>query len=110
MTINADTATGNFAIVGASTVNAAGTSTGDTVTITAMTTAEAGGTAAGEAAANANPVTVTAGAETIVIANGGGGEVFDGTITINGTAAKTVTVANASGGVTITAVVKWYHR
>jgi hypothetical protein len=102
--INADTATGNFAIVGASTVNAAGTSTGDSVTVTAMTLAEAGGTAAGETAANANPVTVNAGAETIIIANGGGGEVFDGAVTVTGAAAKNVTIASGVGGVTITAL------
>jgi Ca2+-binding RTX toxin-like protein len=103
VTLNADTASGAVTVVGAATVNAAGAGIGDTVTVTAQTQAQAGGTAALEAVANANAVTVNTGAATVVLADGGGGELLDGVIAITAASAGVVTVPNASGGVTVTA-------
>jgi Ca2+-binding RTX toxin-like protein len=99
--LNANVATGDVTVVGAGTINASGAGTGDTVTVTAMTTAQAGGTAAGETAANANAVVVNTGAETVSIANGGGSEEFDGTISVTGATTKNVTIAAATGGATV---------
>ncbi|MDA9214539.1 calcium-binding protein [Planktomarina temperata] len=101
VTLDANVATGNVTVVGAGTINASGAGTGDTVTVTAMTLAQAGNTAAGETAANANAVVVNTGAETVSIASGGGGEVFDGTISVTGATTKNVTIAAASGGATV---------
>jgi Ca2+-binding RTX toxin-like protein len=104
VTIDADAASGAVTIVGAANVNAAGQGAGDTLSITALTTAQAGGTAALEAAANAKAMDLTTNAATVTIANGAGGETLDGVMTINAPAASTVTVPAAGGGVTINAL------
>jgi len=103
VTLNVDNASGGVTVTGAATVNAAGAGAGDTVQLTAMTLAESGGTAATEVAANSKAVNVNTGAATVTLATGGGND-FDGAITINATAAGVVTIPSALGGATVTAL------
>jgi hypothetical protein len=103
VTLNMDNASGSFTVTGAATVNAAGAGTGDTVTVNAFTLAEAGGTAAGEAAQNAKAVTVNTGAASVITAVGGGNH-LDGAITITAAAAGVVTIPSALGGATVSAL------
>jgi len=102
-TIYGDTATGNVTVVGAAYVKAAGAGANDTVTVTAFTDAEAGGTAALAAVENAKAVTVKTGAQTVSIANAAGGNAFTGKVEVVAEAATSLTVAAASGGADVTA-------
>ena len=99
VTVNADTASGNVTLLGAGTVNAAGAGTGDTVTVRAALT----GAVTTEATENAKAVVINTGAATVVSDDAGGGEVLDGTISITANSATSVTVDNASGGLTLSA-------
>jgi surface adhesion protein len=99
VTINADVASGNVTVAGAGTINAAGAGVGDTVQVTAS----AAGAVTTEAVENAKAVTVNTGAATVSLLNGGGGELFDGVIEITANSATTVGVANATGGLTLSA-------
>ena len=103
VTLNVDNASGSIAVTGAATVNAAGAGAGDSVTITAFTLAEAGGTATGEVAENSKAVTVNTGAASVVTAVGGGNH-LDGAITITAAAAGVVTIPSALGGATVSAL------
>jgi Ca2+-binding RTX toxin-like protein len=107
VTVNANEASGAVSIIGAATVNATGMGLGDTLTITGMTQAQAGGTLALEAVQNAIAVNVTTNAATVTLANGAGaGAVgnLDGVVDINAVAASVVTVPDAAGGVTVAAL------
>jgi Ca2+-binding RTX toxin-like protein len=101
--IDADNATGAVTVVGAATVNAAGMGVGDTLTVTAGTNAQMGGTAALRAVENAKAVTVDTNAAIVTIANGAGTGVFTGVINVTAPAATAVTIPAASGGATVSA-------
>jgi hypothetical protein len=99
-TINADTASGNVTILGGGIINAAGAGVGDTVQVTAMS---AGGTAATRLVQNAKDITVNTNAATLTLVNGGGSEVFAGALNLTANGATSVTVPNATGGITLSA-------
>ena len=77
---------------------------GDTLTVTAGTAAQMGGTPATAAIENAKDVTVTTGAATVTLANGAGGETFTGAINVTGAATGVVTIPAAAGGATVSAL------
>ena len=99
MTINADAASGNVTVAGTATVDAAGAGLGDTVQVTASAAAAV----TTEATANAGAVTIRTAAATVSLLNGGGGELLDGVLDITANGATTVGIANATGGLTLSA-------
>jgi hypothetical protein len=91
VTVNADAASGNVTVTGAATVSATGSGAGDTVEVKALN----------NATEDAKVVSITTGAEIVKVSNNTGA--FTGLITVAASAATDVIVANAAGGVTISA-------
>ena len=91
LVVDADTATGNVAVVGAATVTAMGAGTGDSVTVQALN----------NAVQDAKPVDITTSAATVATTVNTLN--FTGTINIDAVNATTVDVASGLGGMTIVA-------
>jgi len=89
--VDADAASGNVTVVGATTLTAAGAGAGDTVTVQALN----------NATEDAKDVSITTGAE--IVKTTDNTLKFTGHITVDAASAKDVIIANATGGATITA-------
>ena len=101
VTVDADNASGDVTVTGAATVTASGAGTGDTVTVQAFTDAIAG-TAAKAVVENAKAVTVSTAAQTVAVSDNVNS--FTGVIDVTADSARSVTIDNAAGGATVSAL------